>query len=98
KRIDAVVDLTDLAPTVLDVYGLKPADEMEGDSLLSLLRGQPLRKDFVFGVSPNTESYFVVRGGLKFITPPMIPPMTVAQRHLGPTTPPDGGAGQDLGQ
>lgn len=90
-RLDAPVSLVDIPPTVLDVFGLPPVPEMQGESLLGLLRGQPRKHDFVFGYSPNTESIFVMRKGWKYISPPSIPPMIVAQRHLGPTLPSDGG-------
>jgi arylsulfatase A-like enzyme len=90
-RLDAPVSLVDLAPTVLDVFGLPPGPEMQGESLLGLLHGQPRKHDFVFGYSPNTESIYLMRKGWKYISPPSIPPMIVAQRHLGPTLPPDGG-------
>src|SRR5688572_32630485 len=32
RRFDAPVDLTDIAPTVLDVFGLRPAPEVQGES------------------------------------------------------------------
>jgi arylsulfatase A-like enzyme len=91
-RFDAAVSLVDIAPTVLDVFGLQPPPEAQGESLLGLVRGEPRRHDYVFGYSPNTESIYVLRKGWKYISPPSIPPMLVAQRHLGPTMPPDGGA------
>ena len=40
-QIDALVSLTDLAPTMLEGAGLKPIAAMTGRSLLPLLRGQP---------------------------------------------------------
>jgi N-sulfoglucosamine sulfohydrolase len=39
--IDALVSLTDLAPTLLEAAGLKPGEAMTGRTLLPLLRGQP---------------------------------------------------------
>ena len=97
RRIAGPVDLTDLAPTVLDVFGLPPAAEMQGETMLGLLRGRTRRRDYIFGNSPNTECYYLVRDGWKFITPPCVLPMTVAERHLGPTNPPTGGLAQDEG-
>jgi hypothetical protein len=98
RRLDATVDLTDVAPTVLDVLGLPKVPEMQGESLLGLVRGLPRRRDHVFGLSPNTESCFLVRDGWKFISHPSIPPIEVAQRHLAPMTPPNGGLGEDEGK
>jgi len=46
---DAFVNLTDLAPTFLEVAGLKPLPEMTGLSLLPLLQGKrQLRREAVF--------------------------------------------------
>jgi arylsulfatase A-like enzyme len=98
RRVATTVDLTDIAPTVLDVFGLPPAKEMQGESLLRLARGQPRRHEFIFGISPNTESCFLVHGNWKFISHPSIPPLEVAFRHLGPMTPPDGGMGETPGE
>lgn len=98
RRVAAAVDLTDLAPTVLDVLGVPAPPEMQGESLLGALRGQPRRRRHVFGTSPNTESYFLVLDGFKLISPPAILPDEVARRHLGPITPPNGGLGGALGE
>ncbi|HEX5010156.1 MAG TPA: hypothetical protein VFY71_07130, partial [Planctomycetota bacterium] len=98
RRIPGPVDLTDLAPTVLDVFGLPPVAEMQGESMLGLLRGRSRRRDYVFGNSPNTECYYLLRDGWKFITPPCVLPMTVAERHLGPTNPPSGSMAPDEGK
>jgi len=47
--VDAFVSLTDLAPTVLEVAGLKPLPQMTGRSLLPLLReGRQDGRDRVF--------------------------------------------------
>lgn len=40
KTIDAFVNLADLAPTFLEAAGLKPLEEMTGQSLLPLLAGK----------------------------------------------------------
>jgi N-sulfoglucosamine sulfohydrolase len=49
QQIEALVSLTDLAPTVLESAGLKPLEVMTGRSLLPLLRGQPQEgRDRVF--------------------------------------------------
>lgn len=87
-RIDALVDLLDVVPTVLDVLGLEiDRDLVEGESLLGLARGERRRRSWVFGGTVNSETYFLVRDGYKYVTPLGIPPMLVARRHIGPTTP-----------
>ncbi|MBM3985713.1 MAG: sulfatase, partial [Planctomycetes bacterium] len=96
-RVSVPVDLTDLAPTVLEALQLPMPPEVQGESLLGLVRGLPRQRDFIFGTSPNTESYFLVRDEFKFISSPAIPPDEVARRHLGPLTPPDGSATWECG-
>ncbi len=98
RRITVPVDLTDLAPTVLEALQLAQPAEVQGESLLGLLHGRQRQRDFVFGTSPNSESYFLVRDEFKFISSPAIFPDDVARRHLGPMTPPDGGLATEGGE
>src|SRR5262245_14147691 len=49
RRIDTQVDLLDLASTALDFARVPIPHEMEGESLLSLLHGQPRRRDWTMG-------------------------------------------------
>lgn len=91
ERSDALVDLTDLFPTVLDVLAIEVADPeslREGESLLRAARGEPRRRSYVFGASVTDETYCLVRGGYKYVTPIGVPPMLVARRVLGPDVPP----------
>ena len=61
KKIDAFVNLYDLAPTFLDAAGLKPSPEMAGQSLLPLLAGQSQKnRDAVF---VERERHANVRAG-----------------------------------
>jgi N-sulfoglucosamine sulfohydrolase len=46
--VDALVSLTDLAPTILESAGLEPLEAMTGRSLLPLLRGESQARDRVF--------------------------------------------------
>ncbi len=49
RTIDALVSLTDMAPTFLEAAGLRPLPEMTGQSLLPLLEGKTQRgRDQVF--------------------------------------------------
>jgi arylsulfatase A-like enzyme len=52
RRMDDFVDLTDLAPTFLEIAGLKPLPAMTGRSLLPLLRGE---------VQPGRDAMFLER-------------------------------------
>jgi arylsulfatase A-like enzyme len=40
-RVDALVEMVDVAPTILDAVGIEPPDGFQGRSFLSLLRGEP---------------------------------------------------------
>lgn len=61
KTIDAFVNLADLAPTFLEVAGLKPVREMTGQSLLPLLAGKRQRgRDMAF---VERERHANVRAG-----------------------------------
>ena len=86
-RDGTLVDLTDILPTALDVFGLPVPPQAQGESLAGLVRGVPRRRDYVFGQSSNTECVMLVKGGYKFISPPSVPPIEVARRHLAPRTP-----------
>ena len=44
SRSDALVNNTDLAPTLLELAGVKPPDFMQGHSLLPILRGRAARR------------------------------------------------------
>lgn len=87
QRIRTLADLSDLAPTVLEAMGLPVPGQMQGESLLGLLRQRPRHRDFAFGLSQNTEACFLVRDGFKFISAPALDPMEAAKRHLWPTNP-----------
>lgn len=90
KRVSTLVDLLDISATVLDILEIDPDSNMQGESLRQLIRGETRRRDYVFGLSSNTETMFLIRDGYKYITPVGIPPILIAQRHLGVTCPPLG--------
>lgn len=61
---DALVEYTDILPTFIEVAGGKPAKELDGKSLLPVLRGETNHhKDFVYGevttrgIINGTDSY-----------------------------------------
>jgi len=87
RRLDTLADLSDLMPTVLESMHVPVPAEVQGESLLGLLRDRPRRRDSVFGLSQNTEAFFLVRDGYKFISLPALDPILAAERHLWPTNP-----------
>ncbi|HZL99890.1 MAG TPA: sulfatase [Planctomycetota bacterium] len=87
RRIGTLVDLCDVAPTVLESMGLPAPPEMQGESLLGLLRQRARRRNWSFGMSQNLESCFLVHDGFKYISPPALEPMEAAKRHLAPINP-----------
>jgi N-acetylglucosamine-6-sulfatase len=74
-RIPQLVQNIDVAPTLLDAAGLAPAEEMDGQSFLPLLKGEkPSWRDAVFYEYywewnfPQTPTMFGIRTkGLKYI-------------------------------
>ena len=53
---DALVELVDVAPTLLDIAGLEPPEAMRGRSLLPLLRGETARAEHRPWYAPNTTA------------------------------------------
>jgi arylsulfatase A-like enzyme len=52
--VEAQAGLADLAPTLLDAAGIRPSMEMEGRSLLPLLRGEETEGRFAFAENGRT--------------------------------------------
>ncbi len=80
RRVNEPVQLIDVMPTVLDLLGVKPADVMEGQSLVPLLRGQPFKRQGLVvssrfaaprpeGLVPenSTDSFAIINANWKFI-------------------------------
>ena len=88
RRIDTLVDLVDVTPTALDYAHVDGDPNIQGESLIGLIERGEHHRDYAFGGTVNSETYYLVRDGYKYITPIGIPPMLVAERHLGPDTPP----------
>ena len=87
QRMETLVDLTDIAPTALDVMGVPVPPGMQGESLAGLLRGRARRHDYAFGFSQNQESLFLVYDGFKLISAPALDPLQASKRHLAPLNP-----------
>jgi len=60
-RSEAIVELVDLAPTLLEVHGLEPLDPVDGESLLRAIRA-PRDTGLAFATSPfGGEQHTLVR-------------------------------------
>jgi N-acetylglucosamine-6-sulfatase len=69
SRITGIVRNIDIAPTILELAGARPAKPMDGRSVLSLLRGEdmPSPGEFLYEyyweyAFPHTPSTFALRG------------------------------------
>lgn len=59
RKIDEAVQLLNIAPTILDYFGIKIPKEFQGKSLLPLMRGDTLpRKDYIISESYQTDGKF----------------------------------------
>lgn len=88
QRIPDLVSLVDVTRTVLDVEAFAAPTETQGEALRPLVRGRPRSVDWVLGFSQNIRAYSLVQGGFKFISPVAVQPLLIAERHLGPMSPP----------
>lgn len=88
QRFDELVGLVDIPRTVLELTGVKGDQDLQGESLLGLVKGFARSVDSLLGWSQNMRSFTWVSDDYKYISPVGLPPMMIAQRHLGPTTPP----------
>lgn len=73
-RVEALVSLLDVAPTLFGVAGIRPTERLDGESLLPLIRGgdaereQPLIFECGWHVGPNPAvSLFAELGGVRFM-------------------------------
>lgn len=87
QRRQTLVDLVDVAPTVLDAAGLPPGPQMQGSSLRELVRGKPRSRSYVFGHTVHGERFFLARAGLKYISGTPLGPFNIVRPHLEPRTP-----------
>jgi len=63
------VSIMDIMPTLLDYFGIQPETELEGDSLMPLIRGER-EEDMeraVFSESSDSEILAITRGSWRFI-------------------------------
>ncbi len=59
------VNHIDIAPAILDLLGIEPAVEMDGTSLLALIRGEAKPRDVYYAETMAMRA--IVRGGWKYI-------------------------------
>ncbi len=76
RRVEATVQLVDIAPTLLDLTGQFVDEQVDGRSLAKLVRGEPAPppRDFAYAQSPDNPDYFhrgnsyaYLRGGSKVL-------------------------------
>lgn len=69
RRVDEIVELVDLFPTMLDLCGVEPPPRLDGTSLAGLLRGTPGAKgrSYVFSEYPENEEAMIRSGRYKLI-------------------------------
>lgn len=48
KQSDALISLVDIFPTLVDITGIKSAGQMDGESLLPILKGMPQKRQSIF--------------------------------------------------
>ena len=59
RRISAIADQSDMAPTILDLAGITPPAEMDGESMVPYIRGQKEKSDKVKVTVPG-EFFFML--------------------------------------
>lgn len=66
-RCGPLVQHIDIAPTLLELYGMKPSSEMQGTSLIGLMNGSPEKEEAVYSESLYSELHYGW-SGLRSIT------------------------------
>ena len=62
-KYDALVQNTDIAPTILDALGIKIPEYMTGLSLLKVIRGESMGHDAVFSLENTRQTARMIRVG-----------------------------------
>jgi len=63
KVVNDVVSMLDMVPTVLDLAGVEPEDELPGEVLTSVIRGDqaPLRKNALVEIDRKTADHDLIQ-------------------------------------
>jgi arylsulfatase A-like enzyme len=91
RRVDQTVSLIDVVPTVLELAALPAAPEIEGQSLMPLVRGEERENRTVFAQTYYGTGLTMLRvGGLKYVLTPAAGPGARRVRGIPPAlvTPP----------
>ena len=87
-RVSSLVDLVDVAPTLLDVAGLPRDPRMQGSSLAAIARGERRSRSYSLSGTHATATHALVYDGYKYIGDSAIPPQHSVRIHIQPETPP----------
>jgi arylsulfatase len=88
QRVSSLVDLVDVAPTLLDVAGLPKDEQMQGSSLAAVARTGERSRGWALAGTASTKTYALVNRHYKFITASDTPPLVIVRTSLRPETPP----------
>ena len=87
-RVSSLVDLVDVAPTLLEVAGLPRDPRMQGSSLAAIARGERRSRSYSLSGTHSTATHALVYDGYKYIGDSAIPPQHSVRVHIQPETPP----------
>ncbi len=84
-RVEEMVGVIDVAPTILDALGLPAASSFQGRSLVSPAPGKAQSTpEILHGVSNNTGAAFLRTRRFKYISPATLDPELILKHHLRP--------------
>ncbi len=89
-RSHAIVDLVDIAPTVLDVVEAPAVADMQGQSLAAVADGAKRTRSALLQLSGNINTFALITPEYRYHTPIFGNTMAIANRHLAAVTPPMG--------
>ena len=87
QRVKTMVDLVDVAPTLLEAAGLPPTPHLQGTNLAAIARGQKRSRTWSLSGAHSTATHALVRGPYKFIGESAIPPVHSVRHNIHPRIP-----------
>ncbi len=66
-RIKGNVILEDIVPTILDLLNYKNSMSLDGISLMNLIEGKEVNRDFIFSTNSSNKMRAIIKGGYKFL-------------------------------